>query len=168
MPEKSSSLTARKERTACYKSVASQSVRKPIKRLASAVCDRAKRYRVPANTTSDVTRHPTTATRSLLVVATRAPYVSRDALETARSRSKAAATENVSSPSMPMSNGFISVLTRIIPRNLFAQAACRKTLHKVNHRFLGKTGARKISLKNYMSSKQITQEAAATTQTRKR
>jgi hypothetical protein len=47
------------------------------------------------------------------------------------------------------------------------QAVCRKRRRDVNA-ILGQTGARKISVKNYMSSEQITQEAAATTQTRKR
>jgi hypothetical protein len=48
------------------------------------------------------------------------------------------------------------------------QAVCRKRRRDVNA-ILGQTGARKISgKKNYMSYEQITQEAAATTQTRKR
>jgi hypothetical protein len=47
------------------------------------------------------------------------------------------------------------------------QAVCRKRRRDVNA-ILGQTGAREISVKNYMSSEQITKEAAATTQTRKR
>jgi hypothetical protein len=60
-------------------------------------------------------------------------------------------------------------MKRIVSNLFYASihAVCRKTLEEVNRDSV-QSPAPKDSVKNYMSSEQITQEAAATTQTRKR
>jgi hypothetical protein len=61
-------------------------------------------------------------------------------------------------------------MKRIVSNLFYASihAVCRKTLEEVNRDSVQSPAPPKDSVKNYMSSEQITQEAAATTQTRKR